>query len=167
MCSNLVKLLRLSLPFLDRQRGRCAKSRGELRPRSGWGKRTLKCLKWSHVRSGVGIPPSMKQGGREQWQTAGCGLRHSRKGEVRVTKGFVDKGKVREKTGNRTPKASKAITKLNYFSRGAIKRYSIFPHWITESDSWKSLPTHTCIWPWDTSVSPPRKKKKKLLISFV
>lgn len=53
---------------------------------------------------------------------------------------------------DRTPKASKAIKQFNYFSRRAIKRYSAFPHWITQPDSWKSLPTHMSFWPWDTSM---------------
>lgn len=147
---------------MGRQRDQDAKSQGKLRPKSGWGKSMQTCLKWSHVRSGVGIPPSMKQTERQQWQKEGCG--HSRKGEVRVTKEFVDTWKVREKQSTEHKKASQAIKKQNYFSRRAIKANPTFPHWITRSGSWKFLLTHIHLA--ITSLFYFREKKKRTWYHF-
>lgn len=145
--------------FIDLQKDNLPIVKGYVRPWNGNSKDpTVKPI-WGQVWESLSVSST----NREQWRKVGWRLWHSRKGEVRVTKGFVDEGKVRGGTRERTPKASKAIRQLNYFSRRAIKRYPTFPHWITELDSRKSLPTHRSIWPYDASVllyhSLPQRKK--------
>lgn len=120
MCSNLLtRLFHFSLPFLDRQRDWWAKSKRGTEAKERRKERTeVPKMKPCEVRCGK---PSQYEAGteREQWQKEWCGLWHSRKGEVRVTEGFMGK---RKRAGKRTPKASKAIKRLNYFSRRAIKK---------------------------------------------
>lgn len=146
--------------FIDLQKDNLQSAKGDLRPCNGYSKDPRVKPIWGQVWESLSVSST----NREQWRKAGWRLWHSRKGEVRVTKGFVDEGKVRGgKTRERTPKASKAIRQLNYFSRRAIKRYPTFPRWITELDSRKSLLTHTSIWLYDASMllyhSLPQRKK--------
>ena len=128
MCS---KLLLKRFQFLDRERDNLPRFYGAKANERLRGECTkVPKMKPCEVRCGN---PSQYEANRERTVTeGGWRLWHSMKGEVRVTQGFVDKGKVREKTGKRTPKASKAIKLLNYFSRRAIKGIQ---HSHTESEN--------------------------------